>query len=59
MWSYEEEERVFVTDKVYVEVLVKEIITGRAMSNQDFSFIRELVDKINPAIQIIKADTFM
>jgi hypothetical protein len=59
VWSYEEEERVFVTDKVYVEVLVKEIITGRAMSNQDFSFIRELVDKINPAIQIIKADTFM
>lgn len=59
VWSYEEEERVFVTDKFYVDVQVEEIITGRAMSNQDFGFIRELVEKINPNITIVKADSFM
>lgn len=59
VWSYEEEERIFVTDKQYVDIQVKEIITGRAMNSRDFSFIRELVAKIDPSIQIIKADTFM
>lgn len=59
VWSYEEEERVFVTDKIYVDVEIKEIITGRAMSNQDYSFIKELISKINPSIRLIKADTFM
>ncbi|SJZ32052.1 DUF2971 domain-containing protein [Sediminibacterium ginsengisoli] len=59
VWAYEEEERVFVTDKLYVDVEVKEVITGRAMSNQDFSFIKEIIEKINPTINIIKAQTFM
>ena len=59
VWSYEEEERVFVADKFYVDIQVREVITGRAMSNQDFGFIRELIDKINPSINLIKADTFM
>jgi hypothetical protein len=59
VWSYEEEERVFVADKLYIDVTVVEVITGRAMSNQDFSFVREIVEKVNPTIQILKADTFM
>jgi len=59
VWSYEEEERVFVTDKFYVDVVVKELITGRAMSNQDYSFIKEVVEKVNPSIKIIKAKSFM
>jgi hypothetical protein len=59
VWSYEEEERVFVTDKFYVDIEVKELITGRAMSNQDYSFIKEVVEKVNPSIKIIKAQTFM
>ena len=59
VWSYEEEERVFVTDKFYVDIGVKELITGRAMSNKDFSFIKEVVEKVNPSIKIIKAQTFM
>ncbi len=59
VWSYEEEERVFVTDKFYVDVQIQEIITGRVMSNQDYGFIRELIDKINPSVNLIKADTFM
>lgn len=57
-WLYEEEERIFVTDN-YVEVKIKEIITGRNMNKPDFSFIRELVNKIDSSIKIIKADTFM
>lgn len=59
VWAYEEEERIFVNDKQYVDIQVKEIITGRAMNSRDFSFIRELVARIDPSIQIIKADTFM
>lgn len=59
VWSYEEEERIFVADRFYVDVEIKEVITGRRMSNQDFSFIRELIDKINPDIRLIKAEAFM
>ncbi len=60
IWSYEEEERVFITDnKMFVDVEVVQIITGRAMSNPNFSFLRDLIKKINPSIEIIKADTFM
>lgn len=59
VWSYEQEERAFVTDAHYINVSVKEVITGRKMSNQDFSFIRELLEKINPEINLIKAETFM
>lgn len=59
VWSYEEEERVFVSDINYVDVQVKEVITGRAMSNQDYGFIRDLLDKIDPSINLIKASTFM
>jgi len=59
VWNYEEEERVFVRDKHFIDVQIEEIITGRAMSNSDFGFTRELVEKINPNIRIIKADTIM
>jgi len=59
VWSYEKEERVFIKNQLYVDVHIGEIITGRAMSTQDFSFVRELVSKVNPRIEIIKADTFL
>ena len=59
VWSYEQEERVFVKRKNFIEVNVIEIITGRAMSNQDYSFLRELIEKIDPKIRIIKAETLM
>lgn len=60
VWTYEEEERIFISSSsIYIDVQIKEIITGRAMSPQDFSFIKELVGKINPSIKIIKADSFM
>ena len=56
VWSYEEEERAFTTNGIYIPVTVREIITGRAMSTQDFSLIRDLVEKINPAIRLIRAE---
>ncbi|AGY54624.1 hypothetical protein BRDCF_p1997 [Bacteroidales bacterium CF] len=59
VWNYEEEERVFVQDRHYIEVQVEEIILGRAMSNSDIGLIRELIEKINPEIRIIRADTVM
>jgi hypothetical protein len=59
VWNYEQEERVFIRDRHFIDVTVEEIITGRAMSNSDFGFIRELVEKINPRIRIIKADSIM
>lgn len=59
VWSYEEEERVFIRDKMFVDVEIVQVITGRAMSNQDFSFIKKLVNQINPDIEIIKANSYM
>ena len=59
VWNYEQEERVFVSDVHFIDVQVEEVITGRAMSNGDFGLVRELLEKINPAIKIIKAETIM
>jgi hypothetical protein len=59
VWSYEEEERVFTTDGNFINVKVREVITGRVMSNLDFGLVRDLVYKINPEIEVIKASTFM
>lgn len=58
-WTYEEEVRVFVKKKQFIDVRIEKIITGVKMSNQDFSFISELIRRINPEIEIIKAETFM
>lgn len=59
IWNYEQEERAFVRDRQFIDVNVEEIITGRAMSNQDFGFLRDIIERINPNIRIIKAETIM
>lgn len=59
VWSYEQEERVFVKDKHFVEIEVVEIILGGVMSNSDIGLIKELVNKINPNIRIIRANEIM
>ncbi len=59
VWNYETEVRVFVSDKHFIDIKIEEIITGIAMSNADYGFVKELVEKINPSIRIIKAETFM
>jgi len=58
-WKYEQEERVFVRTTHFIDIQIEEIITGRSMTSSDFSFIRELIQKINPTIRIIKAKTIM
>ncbi|WP_295715641.1 hypothetical protein [Mucilaginibacter sp.] len=59
IWSYEEEERIFTTEGFYIPVEVVQVITGRVMSSQDFSMVRELIQRINPAIQIVRAEDIM
>jgi hypothetical protein len=59
VWNYETEVRAFVRDKNFIDIQIEEIITGIAMSNAEYGFVRELVEKINPNIRIIKAKTFM
>jgi len=57
VWSYEEEERVFTKNKQYVDVHIRRIICGSRMSTQDKGFITDLVNKVNPDIEIINART--
>lgn len=59
VWAYEEEERVFVKDKFYIDIQIHQVITGRAMSNQDYSFVRDVIERINPSIEITKAQSYM
>jgi hypothetical protein len=55
-WSYEEEERVFVTKSSYVNVSVKNIVLGSKMDTRTKSLVKSLVKKLDPNIQIIEAD---
>ena len=55
LWDYEKEVRVFTQGKLYVEVIVNEIILGRSMSNQDKSFIKKLISNIDRNIVIRNA----
>jgi hypothetical protein len=51
-WSYEEEERVFVTAK-YVKVSIKELRLGSKMDNPTKQLIQSLILKIDPKISVI------
>lgn len=56
LWEYENEVRAFSENgNPYINVKVEELLVGRKMSTEDFNFIRNLVTKINPAINIIRA----
>jgi len=59
VWNYEQEERVFVQDDFFVDVQVIQLITGRVMSNSDFGMVKQLIEKIDPSIEIIRAETIM
>ena len=52
IWSYEEEVRAFVEGSNFIDVNVREIILGQKMDTRTQSFIRKLVGKINPDINI-------
>ncbi len=57
-WKHEREKRVF-TDKEFVKVEIKEIITGKGISESDLLLLEKLIPKINPKIKIIKAETIL
>ena len=57
VWQYEKEERVFVHNKHYVTVKVRQLICGSRMSTQDKGFITDLIQKLDPKIEIINART--
>ena len=52
IWSYEEEERIFITNGEFANVRIREVVCGRKMSNQDFGFIRELVDRLSTDVLV-------
>ncbi|WP_299313601.1 DUF2971 domain-containing protein [uncultured Aquimarina sp.] len=56
VWNYEEEERVFQRNNIFIEVKIEEIILGQRVSNQNNGLIRELLEKINPEIRILRAE---
>lgn len=58
LWKYEEEERVVIEGtSTYVDAIVKQVIIGKKMSTQNYSLIKELINKINPDIEVIKIET--
>lgn len=57
LWNYEEEERVFVEgSSTFIDVTVRQVIIGKKMSNQNYSFLKELIHKVNPNIEVIRIE---
>lgn len=54
LWSYEEEVRAFCETGNYIDVSIEKLIVGRKMGDQEYGFIRKLIDKINPTIEITR-----
>lgn len=53
VWEYEKEVRVFSTDGTnFVNVDIKTVTAGFKMSNQDYSLVRDLINKVNPNIEV-------
>ncbi len=41
---------------MFIDVIIEEIILGQRVSNQNIGLIRDLLEKINPEIRIIRAE---
>ena len=56
VWRYEQEERIFIFNSKdrYVNVKVESVIAGRSMSNQDYSSLKDLIERVNPRISVAK-----
>jgi hypothetical protein len=60
--AVEKKERAFVKStneqedesKKYVTVKIKQIITGRGITKENYACIKELIDRYNPNIRLIK-----
>jgi hypothetical protein len=55
IWSYEEEERIFITEGMYVKVEVKKIILGTKMNKDDKQMMKQLINKLSPEIEVINS----
>jgi len=55
VWSYEEEERVFVSSGNYVDIELRKLILGRRMSNQDVSLMKKLASALCPNVEIVRS----
>lgn len=53
-WSYEEEVRAFCETGNFIEVNIESLIIGKQMSDQEYGFIRKLIEKVNPKIVITR-----
>lgn len=54
-WEYEQEVRAFTEDNTqYIHVQIESIHIGSNMSNQDYSLVQKLIEKINPNIEIYR-----
>lgn len=54
-WGYEEEVRVFVAGRHYVDVEVKEISIGSRMNTRDRSLLIDFCKKVCPEVKIVVA----
>lgn len=55
LWEYEKEVRAFTQDgSTYINIIIQEIHIGSKMSNQDYSFVQKLIEKVNPEIRLIR-----
>lgn len=52
IWEYEKEARAFLEGNPYLEVTIHQIIFGSKVSNNDFQFYKNLIQKINPDIVV-------
>lgn len=53
-WSYEEEVRVFTEGSNFVSVRIREVLVGSRISNQDFSLLSELVERVRPELRVTR-----
>ncbi len=55
-WTYEDEERVFVTSGNYAKVKVSKIVMGSRISEKHKALVRKLVKIVNDSVSICEAD---
>ncbi len=58
IWSYEKEVRAFVEGRDFINVKVTELILGEKMDTRSQSFIKKLVGKIDPSIDISMSNIY-
>ncbi len=59
VWKHEKEVRVFVENGTsFVPVIVKRVITGQVMSEEDHWFVKRTVEKLDPLVVVQTIDSY-